>query len=316
MDVVKLWSSLLANFAIGSSSVCSIPTAYFVQGTADVQYLNYAQNNNNNNDNNESASIVDSDDSDNSCYLGRNKTSDARQEIATFDEEDDADEEEEEEEEDCEDEDDEDNESRYRTDERDRHLVPVRVLEEDIEDGDVSGGDYETTAVDSRQPGRKQTQGKQTQTKIHRNRYSREEYRCSMCPYTCTTEKAFLKHSRTCEPKDENSADTNRKLNLSCPICGKDRNGEELLALHMKKHKDNKHFCCDICKFKTLQLKKLIQHRRMHTGEKPHLCPFCSYRSARRDNLRSHARRVHKKDNLPCDTFTPRSMILRPSKSK
>ncbi|KAK9703907.1 Protein SCAI [Popillia japonica] len=145
--------------------------------------------------------------------------------------------------------------------------------------------------------------------------YSREEYRCSMCPYTCTTEKAFLKHSRTCEPKDENGAD-NRQLNLSCPICGKDRNGEELLALHMKKHKDNKHFCCDICKFKTLQLKKLIQHRRMHTGEKPHLCPFCSYRSARRDNLRSHARRVHKKDNLPCDTFTPRSMILRPSKSK
>lgn len=166
-------------------------------------------------------------------------------------------------------------------------------------------------------------------------RYSREEYKCSMCPYTCTTEKAFLKHSRNCEPKDENDCE-HRLLNLSCPICGKDRTGEELLALHMKKHKENKHFCCDICKFKTLQLKKvifyskmffcdyyfliifnqLIQHRRMHTGEKPHLCPFCSYRSARRDNLRSHARRVHKKENLPCDTFTPRSMILRPSKSK
>ena len=48
----------------------------------------------------------------------------------------------------------------------------------------------------------------------------------------------------------------------------------------------------------------------MHTGEKPHLCPHCSYRSARRDNLRSHVRRVHKKDNLFCDTFSPRGLTL------
>lgn len=45
----------------------------------------------------------------------------------------------------------------------------------------------------------------------------------------------------------------------------------------------------------------------MHTGEKPHLCPHCSYRSARRDNLRSHVRRVHKKENLYQDTFSPRA---------
>jgi uncharacterized Zn-finger protein len=55
---------------------------------------------------------------------------------------------------------------------------------------------------------------------------------------------------------------------------------------------------------------QLIQHRRMHTGEKPHLCPHCAYRSARRDNLRSHVRRVHKKENLYCDTFSPRGLIL------
>lgn len=45
--------------------------------------------------------------------------------------------------------------------------------------------------------------------------------------------------------------------------------------------------------------------RRMHTGEKPHLCPHCSYRSARRDNLRSHVRRMHKRDNMYIDTFNP-----------
>lgn len=60
-------------------------------------------------------------------------------------------------------------------------------------------------------------------------------------------------------------------------------------------------------------LLQLIQHRRMHTGEKPHLCPHCAYRSARRDNLRSHVRRVHKKENLYCDTFSPRGMLITPS---
>lgn len=50
----------------------------------------------------------------------------------------------------------------------------------------------------------------------------------------------------------------------------------------------------------------------MHTGEKPHLCPHCAYRSARRDNLRSHVRRVHKKENLYCDTFSPRGMFIPP----
>lgn len=51
----------------------------------------------------------------------------------------------------------------------------------------------------------------------------------------------------------------------------------------------------------------------MHTGEKPHLCPHCAYRSARRDNLRSHVRRVHKKENLYCDTFSPRGMLIAPA---
>lgn len=48
----------------------------------------------------------------------------------------------------------------------------------------------------------------------------------------------------------------------------------------------------------------------MHTGEKPHLCPFCPYRAARRDNLRSHVRRMHKRENMYGDTFTPRPLLL------
>lgn len=138
-----------------------------------------------------------------------------------------------------------------------------------------------------------------------RVRYEREEYRCQMCAYSCTVEKAFYKHLKV-----HSIGRQVNQIKISCVICGKDRSSEVDMNKHMKKHRDDRYFCCDICIFKTVQLKKLIQHRRMHTGEKPHLCPHCSYRSARRDNLRSHVRRVHKKDNLFCDTFSPRGLLL------
>ncbi|RZB38761.1 RING finger and SPRY domain-containing protein 1 [Asbolus verrucosus] len=85
--------------------------------------------------------------------------------------------------------------------------------------------------------------------------YSKEEYRCTQCPYTCTTEKAFLRHLRWCDSKDASESNTHL---LSCPICGKDRRSEDTLSIHMTKHKQDKHFCCDICKFRTLQLKKPV----------------------------------------------------------
>lgn len=93
-------------------------------------------------------------------------------------------------------------------------------------------------------------------------RYSKEEYRCGQCPYTCTTEKAFLRHVRTCESKhdeEDNKSDAKKAHSLSCPICGKDRRDEDSLSKHMTKHKQQKHFCCDICRFKSLQLKKVFK---------------------------------------------------------
>jgi hypothetical protein len=140
---------------------------------------------------------------------------------------------------------------------------------------------------------------------LQRVRYEREEYRCQMCAYTCTIEKAFYKHLKL-----HSLGLSVSSVKISCVICGKDRPTEVDMNKHMRRHRDNRYFCCDICIFRTVQLKKLIQHRRMHTGEKPHLCPHCAYRSARRDNLRSHVRRVHKKENLYCDTFSPRGLLL------
>nr|KAF7387601.1 hypothetical protein H0235_018323 [Vespula pensylvanica] len=119
--------------------------------------------------------------------------------------------------------------------------------------------------------------GKKRTLALQRVRYEREEYRCTLCSYACTIEKAFQRHLRA------HARGTAPETRVSCAVCGADRSSE------------------------------LIQHRRMHTGEKPHLCPHCAYRSARRDNLRSHVRRVHKKENLYCDTFSPRGMLIAPT---
>ncbi|XP_013787726.1 zinc finger protein 845-like [Limulus polyphemus] len=133
-----------------------------------------------------------------------------------------------------------------------------------------------------------------------RYKHNAEEYKCSLCPYTCTVYKALRKHQKV-----HNSGNKYFTIKVSCKICGKDRPTDADLEKHMKKHRNDKHFLCDICNFASIQLKKIIQHRRMHTGEKPHLCPHCTYRSARRDNLRSHVRRMHKRENVYIDTFNP-----------
>ncbi|KAL1434858.1 hypothetical protein MTO96_001742 [Rhipicephalus appendiculatus] len=141
---------------------------------------------------------------------------------------------------------------------------------------------------------------------VPRHRHNAEEYRCPFCPYTCTVYKAYRKHQKA----HMLGAAKLAPVKLSCKICGKDRSTEADMQKHMKKHRSGENFVCDVCGFASIQLKKIIQHRRMHTGEKPHLCPHCSYRSARRDNLRSHVRRMHKKENMYIDTFNPNEEVV------
>lgn len=82
-----------------------------------------------------------------------------------------------------------------------------------------------------------------------------------MCPYTCTTERAFLRHLRSHSSESDSKESTQDAVpRLSCPVCGKDRSGDAALSKHMQKHRDNRHFCCDICSFKTVQLKKVRHH--------------------------------------------------------
>ncbi|GFQ91988.1 zinc finger protein [Trichonephila clavata] len=140
-----------------------------------------------------------------------------------------------------------------------------------------------------------------------RHRHNAEEYKCRLCPYSCTVFKAMKKHQKV-----HASGNTTFILKLSCKICGKDRTTEPEMQKHMRKHKKGDSYFCDMCDFNSVQLKKIIQHRRMHTGEKPHLCPHCGYRSARRDNLRSHVRRMHQRPNMYIDTFNPKDEIAVP----
>lgn len=84
-------------------------------------------------------------------------------------------------------------------------------------------------------------------------RYEREEYRCSLCSYACTIEKAFQRHLRA---HARGSAPETR---VSCAVCGADRSSEVDLSRHMRRHRDDRYFCCDICIFRTVQLKKVFQ---------------------------------------------------------
>lgn len=87
-------------------------------------------------------------------------------------------------------------------------------------------------------------------------RYEREEYRCSLCSYACTIEKAFQRHLRA------HARGTAPETRVSCAVCGADRSSEVDLSRHMRRHRDDRYFCCDICIFRTVQLKKVRKMKR------------------------------------------------------
>lgn len=89
---------------------------------------------------------------------------------------------------------------------------------------------------------------------LRRHRHNAEEYRCPYCPYSCTVYKALKKHQKL------HNATSNKQftIKVSCKICGKDRATEADLQKHMKKHRNDKYFLCDICGFASIQLKKKL----------------------------------------------------------
>ena len=129
------------------------------------------------------------------------------------------------------------------------------------------------------------------------NRYNKEELMCPLCEYACIVEKSFRRHLKaheagyrgpvskiSCcicgrwlrerERKGERErvkyiSELYRCLVLGCndaslpfpslpfPTTGKDRPSEAEMKKHMKKHRCGKYYRCDICKFQTVQLKKV-----------------------------------------------------------
>ncbi|QQP39420.1 Putative LOC100487802 (Silurana) [Caligus rogercresseyi] len=91
--------------------------------------------------------------------------------------------------------------------------------------------------------------------------------------------------------------DVGGKESVLCELCGKAVPHKQALTKHIRRsHKKSYAFPCHQCP-KAFSLNyQLKKHLRIHTKEKPFKCVFCAYCSARKDNVRTHQRRVHKKE--------------------
>nr|CAD7195154.1 unnamed protein product [Timema douglasi] len=135
-------------------------------------------------------------------------------------------------------------------------------------------------------------------------------YECGECDMVADTRPSLKKHIAVCHPLLAPDSALITKTSSACPMatCRFRTSERDEMEAHVARHVAEGYSPTGKKRSGPISLQRLIQHRRMHTGEKPHLCPHCAYRSARRDNLRSHVRRVHKKENLYCDTFSPRGV--------
>ena len=78
-----------------------------------------------------------------------------------------------------------------------------------------------------------------------------ESYNC-LCGYRTWVKSAYDKHVQQ-HQMGENMAE----VPLSCKICGENFKGETELENHMRSHKENSHYLCDICGFASVQMKKV-----------------------------------------------------------
>ena len=113
--------------------------------------------------------------------------------------------------------------------------------------------------------------------------------------------------------KTENSG-----LTFTCKLCQKVFKSKQNLAVHGKKHADEKVFQCAFCVKRFVRKTELIMHERVHTGERPYTCKYCGKAFAQSTNLQDHERTHTGVKPYACDrcdaTFSNSSNLRRHKK--
>ena len=119
--------------------------------------------------------------------------------------------------------------------------------------------------------------------KVHKQTVHVEDrpFACNICGKTFKTKKALEeKHSKVHE----------NVFPFKCDFsgCEKSFKTSASLAVHIKRHNNQRSHFCERCGKGFYNKKDLRLHTRTHTGEKPYSCKFCQYSCTLAGNLRKH----------------------------
>ena len=78
-----------------------------------------------------------------------------------------------------------------------------------------------------------------------------------------------------------------------CGVCEKMFRYQSDLAVHMRRHTNERPYKCDVCEQRFRTSGNLQSHMRIHTKEKPYECDVCEKRFSRSSNLQRHVRTQH-----------------------
>jgi uncharacterized Zn-finger protein len=118
---------------------------------------------------------------------------------------------------------------------------------------------------------------------------------CNICLLNFDTENLLMEHMKIHSDVDIKSEVIEEESVFKCSDCNMTFSKLRSLAMHKKKHKNNKEksaekFQCDICS-KEFRLKALLRrHVKVHSTYRPFSCSICPKRYTRDDQLQDHMR--------------------------
>ncbi|XP_078035979.1 uncharacterized protein LOC144469489 isoform X3 [Augochlora pura] len=118
-----------------------------------------------------------------------------------------------------------------------------------------------------------------------------ESYQCDECSKCFKLKDSYLRHMRI--HRDERP--------FTCQICGKQFRDSGGLSRHLKDvHEKLKNFTCDICGKSFASKATREDHRRTHTGERPYICDSCGKSFKSKASLYIHSKLHTNEFPHPC----------------